>query len=82
MALLAQHPGNGVHDIGLAAAIGADDAREPASAERNIRLFAERFESNQLDFAQFKQDLPFVASAAERPDGPSPSKCFHQHYSL
>ena len=53
MALLPQNPRNGVDDIGLAAAIRADDAGEPATAEGNLRLFAKRFEADELDFAQF-----------------------------
>ena len=59
MALLAQDPRNGVNDIGLATAIRADDAGEPASAEGNVRLLAKRFEADKLDFAQFEQDFPF-----------------------
>jgi len=59
MALLAQNPRNGVDDIGLAAAIRPDDASEPGAAEGNLCLFAKRFESHKLDFAQFKQDFPF-----------------------
>ena len=59
VALLAQDPGNGVHDIGLAAAVGSDDAGKPGAAEGDLRFFAERFEAHQFDFAQFKQDFPF-----------------------
>ena len=59
MALLAQNPGNSVDDIGLAAAIRADDAGEACTAEGNVRLFAKRFETHELDFAQFEQDFPF-----------------------
>jgi hypothetical protein len=59
MALLAQNPRNGIHNIGLAAAIGANDASKPAAAEGDLRLFAKRFEAYQFDFAQFKQDFPF-----------------------
>jgi hypothetical protein len=70
VALLAQNPRNGVHNIGLAAAIGTDDAGEAAAAEGNLRLFAKRFEANELDFAQFKQDFPFVVSAAYKPGDP------------
>jgi hypothetical protein len=64
VALLAQNPGDGVHDVGLAAAIGPNNARQPAAAEGDLRLFAERFEAHQLDFAQFQQDFPFMVSAA------------------
>ena len=86
VALLAQHPGNGVHDIGFAAAIRPDDAGEPGAAESDMRLFAKRFEAHQLDFAQFKQDFPFVASAVYAPGGtgsresltPSPLPTYRQ----
>jgi len=36
MALFAQDPGNGVHNVGFAAAVGPDDARQPAAAERDL----------------------------------------------
>jgi len=66
MALLAQDPGDGVHNIGFAAAVGPDNARQAASAEGDLRLLAERFEAYQLHFAQFEQDIPFMASAVVR----------------
>jgi hypothetical protein len=53
MALLAQNPRNGIDDIGLPAAVRPNDARETLAAESYLRFFAERFESNQLDFAKF-----------------------------
>src|SRR5712675_2132853 len=59
MALLAQDPGNSVHNIGFAAAVGSNNASQAAAAERDLRLFAERFEAYQLDFSQFEQDFPF-----------------------
>ncbi len=46
VALLAQNPRNRVNDIGLAAAIRANDAGQPAAAEGDLRLFAKRFEAN------------------------------------
>ena len=66
MALLAQDPGDGVHNVGFAAAVGTDDARQPAAAEGDLGLFTERFEAHQLDFAQFEQDFPFMVSAGVR----------------
>ena len=83
MALLTQNPRNGVHNIGLAAPIRSDDAREPAAAERNLRLFAKRFEAHELDFAQFKQGFPFVVSAVyvsgglALENGPYQAHCLH-----
>jgi len=66
VALLAQDPGDGVHNIGFAAAVRPDDARQPAAAEGDLGLLTERFEAHQLDFAQFQQDFPFMASAGVR----------------
>ena len=81
MALLAQNPRNGVDDIRLAAAIGADNAREPAAAESYLRLFAKRFKAHQFDFAQFKQDFPFMAYAVFALGGPVLENRLHQsHY--
>ncbi len=59
MALFAQHPGDRVHDIGLAAAIWPDNARKACAAERDMRLFQERLEAQDFYFPQFKQDNPF-----------------------
>ena len=59
MTLLAQNPRYGVDNIGFATTIGSDDAGKPAATERYVRFFAKRFESDKLDFAQFKQDFPF-----------------------
>ena len=66
MALLAQDPGDGVHNVGFAATVGANDAGQPAAAECDLSLLTERFEAHQLDFAQFQQDFPFMASAVVR----------------
>jgi hypothetical protein len=86
VALLAQNPRNGIDDIGLTAAIRADDAGEPAAAEGNMRLYAERFEANELDFAQFKQDFPFYGlrrscagwSGSRKSPTPSPLPAYRQ----
>jgi hypothetical protein len=46
-----------------------------------MRLFAERFEANELDFAQFKQDFPFMASAVYALGGRPQENCLDQaHY--
>ena len=66
MALLAQDPGNGVHNVGFTAAVGPDDARQPAPAEGDLGLLTERFEAHQFDFAQFEQGFPFMASTVVR----------------
>ena len=59
MALLAEDPGDSVHNIGFAAAVGPNNASQAAAAEGDLSLFAERFEAYQLDFSQFEQDFPF-----------------------
>ena len=59
VALLAQHPRDRVHNIGFAAAIWPDDARQASAAERDMRLFQERFKAQDFYFPQFKQDNPF-----------------------
>ena len=41
MALLAEDPGDSIHNVGFAAAVGADNARQPTPAEGNLGLFAE-----------------------------------------
>jgi hypothetical protein len=47
-----------------------------------MRLFAKRFESNELDFAQFKQDFPFMDSAVHALGGRVPENRLHHahHY--
>jgi hypothetical protein len=46
-----------------------------------MRLFEKRFEAHELDFAQFKQDFPFMASAVEELGGQVPKNRLHQaHY--
>ncbi len=37
-----------------------DDAGKLAAAESDVCLFAERLKAHEFDFAQFKQDFPFV----------------------
>jgi hypothetical protein len=41
VALLAQNPRNGIHNIGLAAAIRSDNARKAGAAKSDLRFFAE-----------------------------------------
>ena len=45
MALFAQDPGDGVHNVGFAAAVGPDDARQPAAAEGDMGLLTKRLEA-------------------------------------
>ena len=59
VALFAENPGNGVNDIGFAAAVRADDAGSAGSAERDHGAFAKRLKANDFDFSQLQQDIPF-----------------------
>jgi len=59
MALFAENPGDGVNDVGFAAAVGADDARGTRPAERDHGAFAKRLKANDFDFSQLQQDIPF-----------------------
>jgi len=62
MALFAENPGDGVNDVGFAAAVRADDARGTRPAERDHGAFAERLKANDFDFSQLQQDIPFWSS--------------------
>ena len=63
--LLAQHPRDGVGDVGLAAAVGADDDGDALAGELHFGAIAERFEAENLDFAKLEQrDTPTVSSTA------------------
>ena len=46
--LLAQHPGDSVGDIGFAASVGADDARDAFALELQFRAVTERLEAKDL----------------------------------
>lgn len=60
MALLAQDPGNRIDDVRFAASIWAHDAGQPSTTERQVRLLAKRLESNEFDFAEFEQEVPYL----------------------
>ena len=62
MALFAQHPTDGVHDIRLSAAVGPDDTRGAGPAEGDDSPFAEGLEAYNLDFTQLEQGVPFVVN--------------------
>ncbi len=59
MALFAENPGDGVNDVGFAAAVRANDAGSTRPAERDHGAFAERLKANDFDFSQLQQDVPF-----------------------
>ena len=80
VALLAEHPGDGVHDVGFAAAVGPDDAGRAGAAECDHGALAERFKANDFHFSQLKQDVPFCRIPLVRvglPHG-QPSNFFNQ----
>src|SRR2546422_2317911 len=66
VALLAQHPGNSVDDVRFAATVGSNDAGNPAAAEGDLRLLAERLKAHQFDFAQPEQVCPSYFFAQPR----------------
>ena len=53
--LLAEHPGNSVGNIRLAAAIGADDCGHAVSVKLEFGAIAKRLESENLELFQFEQ---------------------------
>ena len=53
--LLAQHPGDSVGNIRLAAAVGADDGGDAVPVELEVGAVAKRFEAENLKPLQFKQ---------------------------
>jgi len=56
--LLAQHPHDGVGDVRLAAAVGADHGGDPVSREMDLRAVAERLEAEHLDLFELEQTTP------------------------
>src|SRR5580693_5236754 len=59
MALFAEDPGDGVHDVGLAATVRADDAGRARAAESDHGALTKRLKANDFDFSQLQQDIPF-----------------------
>ena len=53
--LLAEHPGDRVRDIRLAAAVGTDDRGDAVAGQLHLGAVAERFEAENLDFAELEQ---------------------------
>ena len=53
-ALLTQHPGNSIQNVGLAATIGAHDDGDPGAGQRQLGTIAEAFEPQDVNFLQFK----------------------------
>ena len=59
MALLPENPTDGVDDIGLAAAVGTDDASGADTAEGDDGPLAEGLKADDFDFSKLKQGVPF-----------------------
>ena len=59
MALLPKHPGNGIDNVRFAASIWPDDAAQPGAAKGEVRFLTKGLESNQFDFAEFEQEIPY-----------------------
>ena len=53
--LLAEHPADGVAQVGFAASVGTDDGRDSAAVEAQFRAVAERLKSLEFDFSQLQQ---------------------------
>jgi hypothetical protein len=66
VALFADDPANCVDDVGFAAAVRADDAGGAGATESDHGPLAKRLESNNFDFAQLKQGVPFCRELALR----------------
>jgi hypothetical protein len=53
--LLAQHPGDGIGNVRLSAAIRPDDGRNALAVKLEVGAVAKRFEPENLKPLQFKQ---------------------------
>src|ERR1019366_3127371 len=62
--LLTQHPGDGVGNIRLAAAVGSDDGGNAIPVELEVGAVAKRFEAENLKPLQFKQRELLVKAVA------------------
>ena len=53
--LLAEDPGDGVGDVGLAAAVGADDGGDAFAGELDLSAITEGLEAEDLDLLELEQ---------------------------
>ena len=60
MALLSKYPGNGINDVRFAASVWPDNAAQTGAAKRQVGLLTKGLKSNQFDFAEFEQVLPYL----------------------
>ena len=56
--LFAEDPGDGVGDVGFAAAVGADDGGDAFAGELNLGAITEGFEAEYLNFLELEQVRP------------------------
>src|SRR4029077_6395110 len=71
--LLAQHPRDGVRDIGLAATVRANDGGHAVPMKLEFGAVAERFESENLESFQFEQLLLLKVAEGCVARAPSPA---------
>ena len=55
--LFAQHPTDGIADVGLAAPVGPDNRGDPLAVEAKLGALAERFEALHFDAFEFEQSF-------------------------
>ena len=59
--LLAQNPGDGVGDVGLAAAVGSYDGRDAFAGELDLSAITEGLEAEDLNLLELEQMRPLWA---------------------
>jgi hypothetical protein len=69
--LLTEDPGDGVGDVGFAAAVGADDSDDAFAGKLDFGAVAEGFETEDLNFFELEHDGP---GPLERSVGRRPAK--------
>ena len=56
--LLAENPGDGIRDVGLAAAVGSDDGGDAFAGELDLGAITEGLEAEYLDLLELEQVRP------------------------
>ncbi len=59
--LLAENPGDGVRDVGLAAAVGSDDGGDSLARELDLGAITEGLEAEDLNLLELEQMRPLWA---------------------
>ncbi len=65
--LLAEDPGDGVRDVGLAAAVGSDDGGDAFAGELDLGAITKGLEAEYLDLLELEQMRPLQAKDWGRP---------------